>query len=119
VEGRERAVEYYRPNTASAAPFGLWRDSITDKMTKAKIDARVGRLRGGNFGNSKPIGEGASEDRIDYGPGYRIYYGVYGDQIILLHGGDKSTQDADIPIALGYWRDYKKQVREHAAKSKL
>ena len=73
------------------------------------IDARIARLRSGNFGDSKPIGGGASENRIHYGPGYRIYYGVDGkDVILLLYGGDKSSQDADIKLAQQYWDDYKK-----------
>jgi putative addiction module killer protein len=73
------------------------------------MDARIARFRTGNFGDSKSIGEGASESRIDLGPGYRIYYGVDGNDIILLNGGDKSSQTADISDALSYWRDHKER----------
>jgi putative addiction module killer protein len=74
------------------------------------LDGRIRKLRLGNFGDSKPIGEGASEARIDLGPGYRIYYVVHSLEIILLCGGDKSTQTADIARARDLWRDYKKRV---------
>ena len=66
-------------------------------------------MRNGNFGKSKPIGEGASESKIDLGPGYRIYYGVDGANIILLLGGDKSTQVADIKVAKALWADYRER----------
>jgi putative addiction module killer protein len=118
MEGRERSIEYYFLR-GEVAPFGLWRDRIGDKRARAAIDARIARLRGGNFGDSKPIGEGAFESRIDFGPGYRIYYGVYGDRIVLLCGGDKSTQRADIGLAIRFWSDYKEQMRQHGAKPKL
>jgi hypothetical protein len=69
-------------------------------------------LRGGNFGDSKPIGEGAAENRIHVGAGYRIYYGIDGENVVLLCVGDKSTQDRDIATAKDYWKDYKKRERE-------
>jgi putative addiction module killer protein len=121
LETRERTIEYYLLSTGPSAPFGAWRDSFADVPTKAAISARIARLRGGNFSDSKPIGHGASESRIDFGPGYRIYYGVDGDKIILLCGGDKSTQSADIPRALGYWTDYKerKKKRNDVERKKL
>jgi putative addiction module killer protein len=78
-----------------------------DSRAKAAIDARIARLRGGNFGDSRPVGEGVSESVIDFGPGYRIYYRIHGDVIILLHGGDKSTQSTDIKLAIGYWKEFK------------
>ena len=76
-------------------------------------------MEGGNLGDSWPVGEGALENRIDYGPGYRIYYGIHGDKIILLHGGDKSTQQGDINTAVGRWLDFKERVKKSAAKHKL
>lgn len=106
MEAREREVFSYQ-TSAGVFPFREWRRNLTDDDTKAAIDARIARFRGGNFGDSKPIGGGASENRIDFGPGYRIYYGVSSDKIILLSGGDKSTQDADIVNARAYWEDYK------------
>ena len=106
MEAKERKVLSYQ-TTTGLSPFSEWRRTLTDMDVKSKIDARIARLRGGNFGNSEPIGGGASENKIDFGPGYRIYYGVYGDKIILLCGGDKSSQDADIMRARDYWKDYK------------
>jgi putative addiction module killer protein len=119
VEARERTVDYYRLLSGPPAPFGVWRDSVSDVKAKAAIDARIGRMSAGNFSDSRPIGGGALENRIDFGPGYRIYYGVSGDKIILLCGGEKSTQDADIQTAKGYWSDYKKWVKKNAKESKL
>lgn len=117
METRERETRYYRPKDGSAPPFRVWRDGIADVRTKAAIDARLARFRGGNFGDSGPIGNGASENRIDFGPGYRIYYGVDGNAVILLCGGDKSTQASDIATALSYWQDYKE--RKDAQKARL
>jgi putative addiction module killer protein len=76
-------------------------------------------MRGGNFGDSRPIGEGASENRIHLGAGYRIYYGTDGDRIILLCGGGKSRQAADIPKAKTFWSDYKKRKKTNAQKREL
>jgi putative addiction module killer protein len=115
LEAREREIQYYLPlPKGTPAPFGTWRDGLGDNKTKAAIAARIGRLRSGNFSDSKAIGDGAIENRIDFGPGYRIYYGVDGHKIILLCGGDKSTQDTDIKTAQGYWEDYKERTKQNA-----
>lgn len=116
MEAREREALYYVPRTGPPSPFRVWRDGITDKSTKLAIAARIGRMRGGNFSDSWPIGEGASENRIDFGPGYRIYYGIDGNQIILLYGGDKSSQSSDIETAKSNWRDYRERKREQKRK---
>ena len=109
MEGRERSVEYYT-TAAGVCPFREWRMAQSrDRRTKAAIDARITRFRTGNFGDSKPIGDGVAESRIHFGPGYRVYYGVDGNKIVLLTGGDKSTQDADSRLARKYWADYKEQ----------
>lgn len=100
MEARRRTVLYYIPVTGPPAPFGVWRDSLPETRTKAAVAARVARLAEGNFGDSKSIGLGALESRIDFGPGLRIYYGVDGDVIILLGGGDKSSQNVDIEAAV-------------------
>jgi putative addiction module killer protein len=74
--------------------------ALSDKRSRARIAARIERLRDGNFGDVKPIGEGVAELRLHYGPGFRIYFTARGDQIIiLLCGGDKSSQDKDIARA--------------------
>ncbi|WP_347554760.1 type II toxin-antitoxin system RelE/ParE family toxin [Robbsia sp. KACC 23696] len=81
--------------------FADWLDGLRDVRARARIQVRVQRLADGNPGDAKPVGEGVSEMRIDYGPGYRVYYtqrrGVF---IILLCGGDKGSQDKDIRQAL-------------------
>ena len=81
--------------------FARWFDSVRDRGARARIDVRIRRLSLGNPGDVKPIGSGLSELRIDYGPGYRIYFVQRGPTlIILLAGGDKRTQDRDIKKAL-------------------
>lgn len=78
-----------------------WLDSLRDIKARARVLARVERLSSGNAGDVKPVGEGVSEMRIDYGPGYRVYYTMRGrTMIILLAGGDKRSQAADIKKAL-------------------
>ena len=81
--------------------YAKWLDSLNDIHARARILARVERLATGNPGDVKPVGEGVSELRIDYGPGYRVYYKKHGRElIILLAGGDKHTQAKDIRTAL-------------------
>jgi putative addiction module killer protein len=99
--------------TASGAlPFLEWLHSLRDGRTRAIIMARLARVRLGNMGNTSPVGEGVQELKINYGPGYRVYFGQDGTElVILLTGGDKSTQDEDIETAKGYWQAYKKEYR--------
>jgi putative addiction module killer protein len=118
VPATERTVQYYY-SAPGIAPFREWRKSIRDQKTRAAIDARIARLRGGNFGDSWPIGDGASESRIDFGPGYRVYYGTDGKKILLLYGGEKSTQQPDINAALSYWKKYKGRPKRDAKKHKI
>ena len=81
--------------------FAKWIDSVRDVRARARILVRLERLSLGNPGDVRPVGEGVSELRIDYGPGYRVYYKKAGQKIvILLAGGDKRTQDKDIKTAL-------------------
>ena len=81
--------------------YAQWLDGLRDIKARARIQARVERLATGNAGDVKPVGEGVSELRIDYGPGYRIYFTKCGRElVILLAGGDKSTQTDDIKTAL-------------------
>ena len=81
--------------------FAKWLDGLHDIRARARIQARIERLAGGNPGDVKAVGEGISELRIDYGPGYRVYYKKLGQKmVILLAGGDKSTQAKDIKTAL-------------------
>ncbi len=82
--------------------FETWFAGLTDARAKARINARIRRAEQGNLGDCGPVGEGVSEMRIHYGPGYRVYFIQQGLEIvILLGGGDKSTQAKDIKAALG------------------
>jgi putative addiction module killer protein len=81
--------------------YANWFASLRDRQARARIDVRIRRLSLGNPGDVKPVGEGVSELRIDYGPGYRVYFVQRGQQVvILLAGGDKQTQTQDIQTAL-------------------
>jgi len=81
--------------------YAKWIDKLHDVRARARILARVERLATGNPGDVKPVGKGVSELRIDYGPGYRVYYTQRGREVvILLAGGDKRTQASDIKTAL-------------------
>lgn len=86
--------------------YARWFESLRDRQARARIDVRIRRLSLGNPGEVKPVGEGVSELRIDYGPGYRIYFVQRGQAlVILLAGGDKHTQDRDIKTALEMARE--------------
>jgi putative addiction module killer protein len=81
--------------------YAKWLDGLHDVRARARILARVERLAVGNPGDTRPVGEGVSELRVDYGPGYRVYYQNRGRElVILLAGGEKRTQTSDIKIAL-------------------
>lgn len=81
--------------------FDDWFVSLRDKQAVRRIQVRIDRAEDGNFGDCEPVGEGVSEMRIHYGPGYRLYFTQHGMEIvILLAGGDKTTQSKDIKIAL-------------------
>ena len=83
------------------AEFAQWLDGLRDMKARARIQARLDRMAEGNPGDVKPVGEGVSELRIDFGPGYRVYFKSRGHEIIiLLAGGDKKTQANDIKVAL-------------------
>lgn len=86
--------------------FSKWLRGLRDRQARARIQTRIDRLQLGLAGDVKPVGEGVSELRIDYGPGYRIYFAQRGRAlVILLAGGDKRTQDTDIKKALKLARD--------------
>ena len=86
--------------------FGKWLLELRDLRARARIQARIDRLESGNAGDVKPVGEGVSEMKIDYGPGYRVYFVRRGfELVILLAGGDKSSQSKDIRKALDLARN--------------
>jgi len=100
--------EYLSPD--GKCPFRNWLRSLKDAKTRARIRVRINRIRLGNFGDCKSVGSGVSEFRIDYGPGYRVYFGRVGEKLVLLLcGGTKKNQEKDIKLAKGYWYDYKKR----------
>jgi putative addiction module killer protein len=91
-----------------AEPFKQRIADLRDRTARAKIVARIDRMRAGNLGDHRSVGGGVIELRVDFGPGYRIYFGRLGDVIVvLLIGGDKRTQSADIIRARNLWTDYR------------
>jgi len=94
-------------------PFDEWFDALHDRKMQAAVDARLTRVRAGNFGDCKSVGGGVFELRIALGPGIRVYYGLQGQQVvILLGGGDKSTQARDIRRAQQLWQQFTKHASE-------
>lgn len=102
------AFEIRRYRTASGRePFTDWLSDLSDRQSRARILARLERLELGNFGDAKLLRDGVSELRIDWGPGYRVYFGRDGRTVIvLLCGGDKRKQAADIRRAVELWEEY-------------
>lgn len=92
--------------------FAEWFDDL-DSVTAARVDRYIRRLESGNFGAAKVLGEGVSELRLDFGPGYRVYFGRDGRTlIILLGGGSKRQQSADIAAAIARWNKYREAKEE-------
>mgnify|MGYP005864368119 CR=1 FL=1 len=105
----ERKAQEYKTEDGGA-PFRDWLVNLKDARAKAKVTKAVTQMEAGNFGDHKPItdGNGLQERRIDYGPGYRIYYLTEGDELIILFAGsDKSDQQTSIDAAKEYLADYK------------
>ena len=93
--------------------FRAWLRALRDERAKARIASRIDRLALGNFGDVKPVGEGVSELRIFYGPGYRVYLVRRGNVlVILLCGGDKATQGRDVEVAKALARDLDKESKD-------
>jgi len=103
--GREIEIRLFRKSRST--PFSDWFASLTDARARGIVRARLNRVRLGNFGDCKPVGGGVEELRIDFGPGYRLYYVRQGALVVLLLcGGDKRTQAKDIVTARKYWKEY-------------
>lgn len=99
-------VKQYQ-TVAGKVPLIEWLEGLRDAVVRARIVARLDRLKAGLLGDWKTVGEGVCELRIDFGPGFRVYYGQDGKTLILLLcGGDKRTQMKDIENAHAYWKDY-------------
>lgn len=93
-----------------SSTFSSWLAALADSRARARIQARIDRMADGNMGDAKPVGDGLSEARIDYGPGYRVYFMQQGQQlVVLLCGGDKSSQARDIKQAKQIAKAWKEQ----------
>lgn len=91
------------------SPFAAWSDGL-NREAAAKVAAALARIQQGNLSNAKGVGAGVHEYRIDFGPGYRIYFGKDGERlVILVGGGTKKRQQEDINTALARWQDYKQR----------
>ena len=105
MEPISRTVKYYL-GADLKSPFQRWLIKI-DGDARAAVRTRLRRIEEhGNYGDCEPVGDGVSELRIHKGPGYRIYLGIDGDAVIVLCGGDKSSQASDIKKAKERWSDY-------------
>ena len=106
MEPTARKAKNYR-NAAGKSPFREWILRKLDGDMRNRINARIRRIEeNGNYGDCEPVGSGVYELKLDTGPGYRVYFGIDGDQIILLGGGAKDTQDSDIRKAQECWGNY-------------
>ena len=100
------------PTILKSDVFEEWIDNLRVRAGAAQVLRRLARLERGNSGRVAPVGEGVSELKIDFGPGYRVYFGQRGEElVIILGGGDKSSQDRDIRAAKKLWDEWKEQDR--------
>lgn len=91
-------------------PLKEWLAGLADRQARARVLVRMQRMAAGNFGDCRPLIGGVWELRIDHGPGYRIYYARAGAELLLLLiGGDKRKQQADIDMAVAYWKDWNRR----------
>lgn len=106
MEGTPREIRRYITANGKV-PFSEWLDSLKDRKARAIIKRRLDRVEEGNLGECKPVGGSVFELKVDYGSGYKLYFGQIGlTVILLLCGGDKKTQEQDIKRAKEYWTDY-------------
>ncbi len=110
-DGRPKEITIYT-TAEGTEPFGKWLKKLGDANARARVVQRLDGLRDGNAGEYKEVGRGVYELKIDYGPGYRLYCAFAGVHVVLLLcGGDKRKQDADIKRAQKFWLDYQKRNR--------
>jgi putative addiction module killer protein len=103
-------IRYYLARDGQS-PFARWFGDL-DPTARAKVTVAIARLEQGNLSNAKGVGEGVLEYRINFGPGYRVYFGRDGETlVILLTGGTKKRQQRDIEAALAMWADYRQRKR--------
>lgn len=119
MEALPRTIEIYI-DAKGKRPFVDWRDCL-DVNTRARVRTRLNKVEGGNLGDHKAEGGGVFALRLDFGPGYRIYYGLTNEQkiVLLLSGGDKKKQNQDIQEAIRLWEEYKeRKAKEEKDKKK-
>lgn len=108
-----KEIQFFE-NDNGKEPFTEWFAGLRDIMAKIKVRQRLDRMSKGNFGYVEPVGEGVSEAKIDYGPGYRIYFAnLSKKRILILYGGDKSTQKKDIKKSQKYFKEFKLENNEN------
>jgi putative addiction module killer protein len=108
---KPRGVQYYE-TPAGKLPAKDWLESLKDGLTQAILYKRIRQAGLGQFGKVRNLGEGVSELKIDHGPGFRVYYGIHEDKLILiLMAGSKRTQESDIKKAKAYWTEWKGRNR--------
>ena len=96
-------------DSAGKEPYTKWFFSIKEMEIRVRIQKRILRAENENLGEVKALKKGIAEMKLDFGPGYRVYYGISGNYLLLLLGGDKKTQQKDINKALEYWKDYEEK----------
>jgi putative addiction module killer protein len=110
VEAQPRELRVYE-SPSGTHPYEDWLNGLRDTKSRGRIRVNVARLADGNFSNCEPVGDNVHELKMDFGPGYRVYFGEDGQNlIILLIGGDKKSQSRDIRIAKEFWQEYKESA---------
>ena len=110
MDAKLRDIIYYTTSNGRQ-PVRKWLEGIKDSLTQAILYKRIRQAGMGNFGHHRSVGAGVNQFKIDYGQGYRIYYGIHKDKlIVLLVGGTKKTQDEDIETAKEYWTHWKRRM---------
>ena len=102
----ERVLRIYR-RPDGREPVREWLEAMKDTKTRSRIEQRLDRITLGNLGDHKAVGGGVSELRLHFGPGFRVYFGEDGRElVVLLCGGDKASQPRDIALAQEYWQEF-------------
>lgn len=108
----QKEIRFYTDEKGNE-PFLEWLGKLRDRTGRKRILARLKRLQQGNYGDCEPVGEGVSELRMFFGPGYRTYFGERDNNIIImLCGGDKNSQTRDIETAKNYWKEYQNHEKD-------
>ena len=106
IRQQQRKAVEYTPGSGKK-PFSEWLTRLKDRKGRAVILRRISQAEEGNFGTYRDLHRGIFELKIPYGPGFRVYFAIDGDElIVLLCGGDKGSQERDILVARRYWADY-------------